>query len=143
MNIRKINEELESILHENNFENLYDKYVPFAGNANTVGGELLRAVGRIESRYYNDGDILNIGYGKETVNPSARFLLAKGDTRIIEIVNCLMNDDPSDKEYEEELDELKIAVLNFINKENLFEVENQEDMFDYATDEDVDDSYEE
>lgn len=142
--VNKISEDLSNEIQDlDNFENLYDKYVPSVGNANTVGGELLRAVGRIEYRYYNDGDILNIGYGKETVNPSARFLLAKGNTRIIDIVDYLMNDDPSDEEYREELYELKIAVLNFINKENLFEVENQEDMFDYATEEDIDDSYEE
>ena len=53
---------------------LWSKYVPSMGMANTVGGEILRAMSRIIYRYYNDGDMVGIGYGNQTVNSSDRYL---------------------------------------------------------------------
>ena len=37
---------------------------------------------RIAYRFYNDGDMVNIAYGKETCNPAARFLIAKGNAEV-------------------------------------------------------------
>ena len=45
------------------FEELCDKYVPAWGKANTLGGEILRAINRIVYRYYNDGDTIDWYYG--------------------------------------------------------------------------------
>ena len=56
------------------FNKLYIKYVPQVGKAYTVAGELLRATARIYNRYYNDGDMINEGYGKETCNKPALYL---------------------------------------------------------------------
>lgn len=56
------------------WEQLYDEYVPSMGTAQTVGGEILRAMARIIYRFYNDGDMVGIGYGNETCNSSDRYL---------------------------------------------------------------------
>lgn len=56
------------------WEELFEKYVPSTGTANTVGGEILRAMARIIYRFYNDGDMVGVGYGNETVNSSNRYL---------------------------------------------------------------------
>ena len=51
-----------------------DRLVPGMGKAETVAGEIIRAVDRIWYRWYNDGDKINVGYGKETCNGTARYL---------------------------------------------------------------------
>lgn len=56
------------------WEQLYDEYVPASGTAQTVGGEILRAMARIIYRFYNDGDMVGVGYGNETCNSSDRYL---------------------------------------------------------------------
>ena len=47
------------------FDELFDKYVPACGKANTLGGEIVRAINRIVYRYYNDGDTVDRYYGNE------------------------------------------------------------------------------
>lgn len=56
------------------WENLWNEYVPMSGTSETVGGEILRAMSRIIYRFYNDGDMVGIGYGNETCNSSDRYL---------------------------------------------------------------------
>ena len=60
---------------EDRNEPLYDKLVPGQGNAETVEGEMLRAINRIAYRYYNDGDKYFQGYGTETAGPAHSFLV--------------------------------------------------------------------
>lgn len=53
---------------------MYDKYVPGCGKADTIGGEILRAINRIIYKFYNDGDTVaryysssrNHSFGAET-----------------------------------------------------------------------------
>ena len=52
------------------------RLMPPSGKAETVAGEIIRAVDRLWYRWYNDGDKINVGYGKETCNGSARYLEA-------------------------------------------------------------------
>lgn len=56
------------------WERLWNEYVPVSGTAETIGGEILRAMSRIIYRYYNDGDMVGVGYGNETCNSSNRYL---------------------------------------------------------------------
>lgn len=42
--------------------------VPSEGDASTDLGQLVRGMNRIMYRYYNDGDIIGIGYGKESLD---------------------------------------------------------------------------
>lgn len=53
---------------------LFKKLVPSNGPDETVEGEMVRAMNRIIYRCYNDGDVIGRGYGKETVDPSAKWL---------------------------------------------------------------------
>jgi hypothetical protein len=51
-------------------------WVPRLGAAETVAGEIIRAMGRLRYRYWNDGDMAGVGYGNETCNSSNRYLLS-------------------------------------------------------------------
>ena len=68
MNAQRI-KELDSIEQE-----LSNNLVPASGKANTLGGEMLRAIQRLIYRYFNDGDVLTQGYGIETCLSSYLFL---------------------------------------------------------------------
>jgi hypothetical protein len=64
---------------------LFDELVPSSGKAESLAGELVRATARIGYRFYNDGDQIGIGYGKETCNPAARFLIKKAPREIADL----------------------------------------------------------
>ena len=49
--------------------------VPGMGKADTVEGEMLRAINKIVYRWYNDGDEYHTGYGTETAGPAHSFLI--------------------------------------------------------------------
>ena len=51
-----------------------ERLMPPSGKAETVAGEIIRAADRIHYRWWNDGDKINVGYGKETCNGTARYL---------------------------------------------------------------------
>jgi len=55
-------------------EKLFDEYVPAEGPADTLGGEIVRAVERVGYRWYNDGDMIFHGYGNITATPAWRFV---------------------------------------------------------------------
>lgn len=61
---------------------LFEELVPESGKAESLAGELVRAMARIGYRWYNDGDQVGIGYGRETCNPAARFLIHKGNKEV-------------------------------------------------------------
>lgn len=69
--------------NEERINKLFKELVPETGKADSLAGELVRAMSRIGYRFYNDGDQLGIGYGKETCNPAGRFLGVKGKESII------------------------------------------------------------
>ena len=48
-----------SLQDDEKWNSLFDEYVPAEGKADTVGGEILRAMSRIVYRYYNDGDTVD------------------------------------------------------------------------------------
>ena len=50
------------------------RLMPGMGKADTVAGEIVRAADRLWYRWYNDGDKINVDYGKETCNGTARYL---------------------------------------------------------------------
>ena len=68
--------------NEDRINKLFKELVPETGKADSLAGELVRAMSRIAYRFYNDGDMVNIAYGKETCNPAARFLIAKGNAEV-------------------------------------------------------------
>lgn len=128
---------------ENKINKLFDELVPNEGKADTVAGEIIRAICRIGFRYYNDGDQIGVGYGKETCNPAARYLMNIGYEQIDNAISNMWGV-YSDSIYEEWLDKLEKAVLEYLESNpDLKTAVNNEDMWDYRTDEDVDDYDEE
>jgi hypothetical protein len=137
---------------DGNFESWTGDYVPRSGKASTVGGEILRAANTIDSRYYNDGERIGIGMGKETVNPAARYLFAtitdsSMEPSMADIKDMLNNDSEvnrSDDYYEEWLEEFKHLLEDYLrNNEELFHTANDEDMQKYGEEGDTNTSIEE
>lgn len=124
---------------EERLNELFEEHVPDRGRADTLGGEIVRAVCRIGYRNYNDGDHIGIGYGRETVSPAARFLAAKCDGRTAEAVNAAWGV-RDDGEYDALLEDVMTAVVDFLDAHpETFRMENTEDMWDYRdAEEDVD-----
>lgn len=128
---------------ENKISELFEELVPNTGKADTVAGEIIRAICRIGYRYYNEGDHIGVGYGNETCNPAARYLMNIGDEQIDNAISNMWGV-YSDSIYEEWLDKLEKAVLEYLESNpDLKTAVNKEDMWDYRADEDVDDYDEE
>ena len=66
---------------------LFEELLPGEGKAETVAGEIVRAVEHIAYRYDNDGDRIGIGYGREICNPAARYLSEKCGHEVKEAIN--------------------------------------------------------
>lgn len=123
---------------------LFKELVPDSGKAATVAGEIIRAISRIGYRNCNDGDHVGVGYGKETCNPAARYLMKKAGEEVADAIADLWGVEPDDL-YDERLAEVEEAVIAYIEKHpELKETENTEDMWDYRDEhEDVDDEWDE
>lgn len=131
------------MLNTDKIDALFDELVPFDGAADTVAGEIVRAASRIRYRYYNDGDQIGIGYGKETCNSAARYLLRNSSKEIREAVLSIWGI-ASEKIYEQQLEELVNIVVEYIEQHpELKEQRNYNDMLDYSVPEDFDDEDEE
>lgn len=116
-------------------QELFEKYVPDSGAAETVGGEIVRAMNRIGYRFYNDGDMCRVGYGRETVNPACRYLVEGQHLKL-----SIWDNYYSDDEYDYQMYEDFKGILEHLEQHpELFETKNEEDMWDYRDpDEDVD-----
>lgn len=117
--------------------------VPASGKCDSLAGEMVRATERIGYRFFNDGDQIGIGYGKETCNPAARFLIKKAPKEIADLVADLWGM-ASEEGYQAVLDILTGKVADYIESHPELREQPTEDMFDYYDKyEDVDDSWEE
>jgi hypothetical protein len=113
-------------------EVLFDALVPSRGKADTVAGELIRAVSRITYRDYNDGDKFFAGYGLETCGGSAQYLYDMGFSRQIDSILDDVYGYIDDDAYTEAVTNLAIEVSNHIldNPELIAEL-NETDSRDY------------
>ena len=128
---------------ENKISELFEELVPASGKADTVAGEIIRAISRIGYRNYNDGDHIGVGYGRETCNPAARYLMKFDDEKINDAIGEIWGV-YSDEIYDAGLAELETAILDYLEEHpELKTTKNNEDMWDYRTDEDEDDSEDE
>ena len=89
---------------------LFKKLVPRNGNADTLEGEILRAMNKVAYRYWNDGDIYNKGYGRETVNPAMNFL-----KKYKNLVPGLAEAMKTSGTYKSMLDKMTKAVVKYVN----------------------------
>ena len=129
--------------NEERLNTLFEELVPGSGKADSLAGELVRAASRIGYRFFNDGDQLGIGYGKETCNPAGRFLMKKTPKEIGDLVAGLWGM-YSEAGYEAVLDIMIGKLVDYIEGHPELRSQPTEDMFSYTDkDEDVDDSWEE
>jgi len=116
--------------NDKKMEALFNELVPRIGKADTLAGEILRAAGRISYRWSNDGDQIGVGYGKETCNAAARFLLIHGNKDIQVLVTVLWGLSDYGK-YSATLDQLIGKTVDYINNTPELRSMPTEDMFTY------------
>ena len=116
--------------NDKKLEVLFNELVPRIGKAESLAGEIVRAAGRIGYRWSNDGDQIGIGYGKETCNAAARFLLIYGNKDIKVLVTALWGLSDYGK-YSAVLDQLIGKIVNYINDNPELRTMPTEDMFAY------------
>lgn len=123
---------------------MYDELVPASGKADTVAGEIIRAVSRIVYRNWNDGDHIGVGYGNETCNAAARYLMKETDREIAEIASGMWGM-VSDQLYDKSIEILEEEVVRFIEQNPELKTKpNDKDMWSYSNrEEDRDDSWDE
>ena len=96
---------------KNEWAAMEKRLMPPSGKAETVAGEIIRAADRIWYRWYNDGDKINVGYGRETCNGTARYLeKVRGADFPAEVWNGSLGDD----EYAKFADGLVDEMFAFI-----------------------------
>ena len=129
--------------NEDRINKLFKELVPETGKADSLAGELVRAMSRIAYRFYNDGDMVNIAYGKETCNPAARFLNAKGNAEVSSLTAGLWEIFSEDA-YEKVMDILCGSVADYVEQNPDLRTQPTEDMWDFKDEEeDQDDSWDE
>ena len=134
---KQLNEFVGKELEDRN-EPLYDELVPGSGKADTVEGEMLRAINRIVYRYYNDGDEYHTGYGTETAGPAHSFLV-NANHPLRSLVSTLFKNGTN---YEQTIKDVLDAILDHIESRRGKYTPNSEDMYDYEP-EFEDDEFEE
>lgn len=118
-------------------DSIFHELVPSTGPADTVAGEVIRAVGKVGYRYYNDGDVYYQGYGLETAAPSMQYILdfisQYGEKDDQDKAEKLVQDQMTqydDRKYEDHLDsifEIVLTVLSYPENAGLFEEKNTQD----------------
>lgn len=111
-------------------DTLFKELVPPVGKADSLAGEIIRAAVRIGYRFFNDGDQLGIGYGKETCNSAGRFLIQRTNDMIADIV-CDMFCLYSEEIYSKKLEDLLCAIVDYIEENPALRQTETDDMFDY------------
>ncbi len=128
--------------NEERLNTLFEELVPGSGKADSLAGELVRAGARIGYRFFNDGDQLGVGYGKETCNPAGRFLIRKAPKEIGDLAAALWGM-YSEAGYEAVLDVMIGKLADYGEGHPELRSEPTEDMWSFRDkDEDVDDSWE-
>ena len=114
---------------EDQLDAVHSTLVPNQGKADSLGGELVRAVMRIIYRDRNDGDKFFEGYGLETCGSSAQFLSNYGfDMQINHIVDQASRYADDDDAYSEAVNQLgKLVIDRLINEPELMTTPNDED----------------
>jgi len=105
-----------------------DELVPGQGKADTVQGEMLRAINKIAYRWYNDGDEYLRGYGTETAGPAHSYLI-NSDNPLRQELALIFRKGTN---YE---DTIKLALKTIVDYIDFLDIDeyipNTEDMLDY------------
>ena len=137
------------------FDELTEMYMKPEGKSDTVRGELIRAVNRIGYRFFNDGDMLGVGYGNETCNAAGRYIGEYGSTEMVNALAKMWDETVNDSgwgmdeyAYESYLNTLIEATVKYADCKAPELDKEAENMWDYYEKEDEmydqeDDYYEE
>ena len=122
--------------YNSKLDNLFDELVPVRGKADTKAGEIIRAFGKINYRFYNDGDQIGVDYGNETTNAPARYLISNTNKDIASTVKDMWGL-MSEKLYEKKLKGLLVKMVDYIeNNPELKNQDNTDDMLNYFDEDD-------
>lgn len=126
--LEKINSQLDPDMSiTDQLQVYFDELVPAQGKADTVAGELVRAMMRILYRDYNDGDLFYSGYGKETCGGSVVYLMDKVEDLERPFSNIVENQ-YEDQYYTTELEDAAYILIEYLNNHpELFTQKNEED----------------
>lgn len=118
------------------FEEMTDKYMPGYGKADTLGGEIIRAINELVYSYYNNGDIVERYYSstRNYAKAANDFLLRNVPTYIS------MRNIYDDIRYEKLLCVNLKSVHDYLveNEEHIFSIPNSVDYQDKAPIEEYD-----
>ena len=126
--LEKINAQLDPGMEiTDQLQVYFDELVPAQGKADTVAGELVRAMMRILYRDYNDGDLFYSGYGKETCGGSVVYLMDKLEDLERPFRNIVENQ-YEDQYYTSELEDAAYMLIEYLNNHpELFTQKNDVD----------------
>lgn len=115
------------------FEHLFDILVPNSGKCESLAGELIRAVNKIEYRWFNDGDRWFEDYGIETAGPAAMFIINFEHDDEIPYYDFMIDwaeDNADGDAYDTKVEQLKNSISAYIeNHPELLAMETK-DMYD-------------
>lgn len=119
---------------------VFEETVPDVDNADTVGGEIVRAVNQIMYRRCNDGDCIGIDYGNESCNAPARYLMdTVRDNKVVKQIKSMWGYGYGYKEVYK----LGRMVAEYLyDSLDLFSEKNHDDMWDWTEREDSEWGYE-
>lgn len=133
---QKAEEIYNKIKDKDNIESWFDALVPQSGKADSVAGELVRAMMRILYRDSNDGDRFFSGYGVETCGGSAQFIMDKTNDWIASKLQEIAEKDLKDDDYTDALNEVGLGLIQFLkNNKSLIGKLNEDDSRDWELDE--------
>lgn len=143
-NIEKVQEALHGRADGDVLQAYDDTLVPPSGPADTVAGEITRAMMRLLYRDWNDGDRFFSGYGWETCMPSAAYLMeiigGSVEDSLHDIADMALEDD----DYTRALNNVKKEVEEYLqDNPELADTENTDDSREWPTDryEDMKETY--
>lgn len=113
MRSRKLYE--RNAANEAKLDKLFDELVPAMGEADTVAGEIVRALCRLGYRYYNDGDILGGVNGIYIAAPAGYLYAQIGREKNVGKYLDELYDEWREDKYENILDKLVSAVLDVLD----------------------------
>lgn len=112
-------------------ETAFELLVPGSGKADTVAGELVRAMMRILYRDYNDGDRFYEGYGIETCGDAVAFICDKIPDLEDKFEDIAMRN-LTEERYTQAIKAISEDLLDEIYADpDLVTTKNDEDMFSY------------
>lgn len=124
-------------------DELFNELVPYSGKADTLGGEVVRAVSRIVYRFLNDGDNIGEGYGNETCNAPARYLTEERADALSGksakfLCDALSGITYNDEDYSDRLLVLMDDACAYCHNNEDSKKPNEDDMWNWHTSSDLD-----